>query len=346
MRVLLAAFVLAFLAAAFVPGRADATTPSVSLTSPAAGVVKGTVTLNAAITGSAAEVRYYSDGVEIGADLSCCTWDELWDTTTAAEGDRTLVAKAKNSAGEVGASAPVVVTVDNVATPPPPSSVPNGCKEGWYPVDGQSWWWEPSFGGDKEFNSRHLHVGGCIPRRSTTLSGTVPFDVVVKMHNNPGKVYYVAVAQFSSDGTERTTSVNPGWTCPTRDCTFVRRFDIPMSNFTRSGLQEIRFRASDRQSDMGTEIRASVNFQAHIANGKSWGTYSRNPYVRGKGWYSGMNYCEASYRDDLRQWPYSPLRAWSPCPSARSTTALRTPTRRATTRASTRTSTAVTAVRS
>jgi hypothetical protein len=345
---LLAAFTLS--AAGAEPSPASATPPSVVLTSPS-GTLRGTVTLNASVTGAATEVRYFADGVQVGLDSSCCDWAETWNTAGLSEGQHVLTATAKNAAGEIGTSAPVTVTVDNVpdtttttlpptttttvpptttepapttttaaptttttvapttTTAPPPSG---GCPAGWYQSEGQSWWWQPSFGGDPEYNARHLHVGGCIPHRTTTLSGTVPFTVTVKMHHNPGKVYYVAVV-FKTDSMETSYKVDPGWTCPTMDCTFTHTFNLPMSNFDKAGLQEIRFRASDRQSDLGTEIRASINFQANIANGKTVNPIDRQPYLRGKGWYSDMLYCEADYRTDLTPIPTAPVSGtWSP----------------------------------
>lgn len=137
-----------------------------------------------------------------------------------------------------------------------------------------------------------------------TLSGTVGFDLVVKMHNNPGQVNYVAVVA-KTDSQERVISVNPGWRCPVADCTFTQHFDLAMSEFDKSGLEEIRFRASARQGDLGTEIRTRVSFQTHVANGKPFDDMGRLPFLRGTGWYPNLLYCEAGYRNDMVPVPSS-----------------------------------------
>ncbi len=195
---------------------------------------------------------------------------------------------------------------------PTASAQSGGCAAGWHPVDAQTWWYETQFGPDPEMDARHLHTGGCIPRREITLSGTVGFDVVVKMHNDPGRITYVAIV-VKTDTLEKTyQSVNPGWTCPTADCTFIRHFDLPVSAFDKSGLEEIRFRATSRQPD-GNEMRTSVNFQTHISNGKPLDHFGRMPYIRGKGWYTGLNYCESAFRTDLTPLPIFPVPdLWEP----------------------------------
>jgi hypothetical protein len=231
-------------------------------------------------------------------------------TTTAVPTTTTEAPTTTTSTTTTTAPPTTTTTIAPTTTAAPPAT--NGCKPGWYPIEGQTWWWEPAFGGDEEMNARHLHVGGCIPHRTTTLSGTVDFDLVVKMHNNPGTVYYLAVV-FKTDSMEQSYSVNPGWKCPTVDCTFTRRISLPMSNFDKAGLQEIRFRASDRQADLGTELRASVNTQAIIDNGKTVNPIDRQPYLRGKGWYTDFLYCEADYRTDITPMPTGPVSGtWTP----------------------------------
>lgn len=226
-------------------------------------------------------------------------------TTTTAASTTTTTRATTTTAASSTTTAAVTTTV------PAPAGA---CATGWYLAEGQSWWWQPSFGGDRDSNSRHIHVGGCIPRKDTVLTGTVPFDVVVKMHNSPAtaRVYYVAVVVKTSS-MEQSISVDPGWSCPTVDCTFTRHFDIPVSLFDKSGLEEFRFRASSRQPDLGTEIRASINFQTRINNGKTVDNVTRYPWLRGKGWYTDSLYCESGYRDDLSPTPSGPVSGiWSP----------------------------------
>lgn len=194
-------------------------------------------------------------------------------------------------------------TVSNAADPV--------CPAGWYVADAQSWW-QDAPGPFSDSTSRHLHLGGCIPLRTTHLSGTVPFDAIVKLHNNDGKVTYVAIV-VKTDSLEQTyRSYNPGWTCPTNDCTFTQHFDLPVSAFNYSGREEIRLRVTAKRPN-GKELRTSLNFNAVIDNGKTLNNIDRMPYTRGKGWYTDFNYCEASYRDDITPLPTAPVSGtWTP----------------------------------
>lgn len=174
-------------------------------------------------------------------------------------------------------------------------------------VDAQSWWKQA---GDAE--ARHLHIGACIPEREN-LSGTIRIHAKVQLHANPGKVTYVAIVKETADGDTTYFSFNPGWTCPNLgNCAFWTTFDIPSSAWAYSGLQGLRLRATARQPD-GKEMRASMNFQDFIANGKTKRDMTRQPYLRGKGWYTGLNYCEASYKSDSTPLPDGPVPAgWAP----------------------------------
>jgi len=175
-------------------------------------------------------------------------------------------------------------------------------------VDAQSWWKQP---GDLE--TRHLHIGACIPERET-LRGTIHIDAKIQLHANPGTVYYVAIAwETGASGDHTYFSRNPGWKCPNLgNCAFWQSFDLPASVFDRAGLEGIRLRASARQPD-GKEMRTSMNFQAYIENGKSRSNMTRMPYLRMKGWYTGLNYCESAYRSDVTPLPDGRVAMpWSP----------------------------------
>ncbi|MDQ3222528.1 MAG: hypothetical protein M3Q75_03510 [Gemmatimonadota bacterium] len=174
-------------------------------------------------------------------------------------------------------------------------------------VDAQSWW-EQTGGAEP----RHLHVGACVPEREQ-LTGTVRIDLKVQMHANPGKVTYVAIVwETGYSGDHTYQSFNPGWTCPVGNCVFWTAFDIPVSAWDRAGLNGLRLRATARQPD-GKEMRASLNLQNYIANGKTVSNMTRRPYLRAKGWFTGLNYCEAAYRSDVTPLPDAPVSGtWSP----------------------------------
>jgi hypothetical protein len=97
------------------------TAPTVTLTSPTAGVVSGTATLtaNAASTAGLASVRFQLDGADLGATLPASAngnYSGHW-VTTAATGQHTLTAIATDVNSQTTTSAPVVVTVSNGAPP-------------------------------------------------------------------------------------------------------------------------------------------------------------------------------------------------------------------------------------
>ena len=101
----------------------DTTPPAVSIAAPAPGsTVAGSVTVDvsASDSGGVTKVDLYLDGALFAADLSS-PYSFYWDTTQAANSTHTLLAKATDAAGNVGASTTVSVTVNNVADTAPPT---------------------------------------------------------------------------------------------------------------------------------------------------------------------------------------------------------------------------------
>lgn len=100
----------------------DTTPPTVSVTAPT-GTLSGTVTLtaqaadNVGVTG----VRFLIDGVPVGTELTAAPYQYALNTTTLANGDHTVVAVARDAAGNTKTSAATTFTVNNPSTPPAPS---------------------------------------------------------------------------------------------------------------------------------------------------------------------------------------------------------------------------------
>jgi len=95
---------------------ADTTPPSVSITAPANGAsVSGTinVTADASDNVGVTSVQFRLDGADAGPPDSSAPYSISWDSTTAADGEHTLTAVARDAAGNSTASAPVTVTVAN-----------------------------------------------------------------------------------------------------------------------------------------------------------------------------------------------------------------------------------------
>lgn len=106
----------------------DASPPAVAVTDPAAGAsVEGLVTIAATATDDVAigSVTFLVDGVEVGTDYAA-PYSWTWDTGGLAAGDRTLSAVATDLAGNVTASAPVLVTVVDRVLPTVTLTAPLG----------------------------------------------------------------------------------------------------------------------------------------------------------------------------------------------------------------------------
>jgi len=99
-------------------GSSDTTPPMAAITAPSAGsIVTGSTTLSANASDNVAvsRVEFFVDGALKGSDTTS-PYSYAWDTTTSANGSRVLVAKAYDAAGNVGTSASVTVTANNVST--------------------------------------------------------------------------------------------------------------------------------------------------------------------------------------------------------------------------------------
>ena len=93
----------------------DTTAPTVALTAPnAATPLSGTVAVsaNAADNVGVVGVQFLLDGAALGAEDTATPYSVSWDTTTAANGNHVLRARARDAAGN-STSTPLTVTVSN-----------------------------------------------------------------------------------------------------------------------------------------------------------------------------------------------------------------------------------------
>ena len=180
-------------------------------------------------------------------------------------------------------------------------------------IDAQSWWVPTP--GQNGTDHGHVHVGACIPERET-ITGSFKLNLRMVLHS-PGvqKVYgtgtanvpYVSIV-LKDDSIEKSAYklYEAGWTCSTRGtCTRWRSQTVDPSSFTTDGRKEIRFRFFSDVKDGTAEARmaASLNWQFVLdrASVSSVDNYDRQPYLRGKSWYSNPGtkssggYCEADF---------------------------------------------------
>ena len=98
------------------PEQPDTEPPTVSIINPVSGeIVSGTtqVSANASDNVAVASVQFYLDGKALGAPVTKPPYSISWDTSEASDAEHTLTATATDTSGNVGASAPVTVTVQN-----------------------------------------------------------------------------------------------------------------------------------------------------------------------------------------------------------------------------------------
>jgi lysophospholipase L1-like esterase len=97
----------------------DTTAPSVSVTAPANGAtVSGssvTVLASASDLVGVAGVTFKVNGVTIGSEVTSLPYSISWDSTATSSGSKSIVAVARDAAGNYATSTSVTVTVDNTA---------------------------------------------------------------------------------------------------------------------------------------------------------------------------------------------------------------------------------------
>jgi hypothetical protein len=99
-----------------VTSTADATPPTVSLTSPNGGLVSGALLLRASAADNVgvAGVRFFDGTTQIGAEVAAAPFQASWNTALVANGIHNLTAVARDVAGNITTSAVVGVNVSNV----------------------------------------------------------------------------------------------------------------------------------------------------------------------------------------------------------------------------------------
>jgi hypothetical protein len=181
-------------------------------------------------------------------------------------------------------------------------------------LETQSWWRQTPGATGTDFG--HVHVGTCFPYLQD-VSASVPFDIQVKLHNNPGRLYQVDVQAFNDAyGVKLLTSTDPAFTCPTGDCTLTYHLDAPTAGLAVDGLTEFRVRATVRTPD-GNDFLATDGWLAYVRNGKTAvDTHYLAPNIsEARGWYGlpgtdGLGYENARLRSPVPTAPVSGT--WSP----------------------------------
>ncbi len=210
--------------------------------------------------------------------------------------------------------APITPAV--AATPDPLTCA--GYPEKRHFVDAQSWWLPTEGAAPAGSDHGHIHVGACIPERET-MTGPFTLDIRMMLHDpgvqkvNTGKTSTPYVAVVMKGATTETTQsklYQTGWTCSTPGtCTRWGQVRVDPSIFTTDGLKETRLRFFSDVKDpaaggraVTARMTAVLNFQYYVdlSPTRAVSDVARDPYLRGKGWYSAPGsglakggYCEA-----------------------------------------------------
>jgi hypothetical protein len=160
-------------------------------------------------------------------------------------------------------------------------------------LESQTWWiTTPGLAGT---NFGHMHVGACLPDRQH-VSGLIGIDVRIILHDNPGTFDYfnpVLVSDTQEISLPHVMTLH-GMTCSVATCSAIAHVDVDTSLLNFDGYEEIRIRAYTNTPD-GNIMHSSINALPYVANGKPVNDLDRRAYERGKGWYTGSGYCEASF---------------------------------------------------
>jgi hypothetical protein len=104
----------------------DTQAPTVSITSPADA---STVTNNVTITASASDniavagVQFFVDGNLLNNEVTTAPYTTIWNSNTVTNGNHVLLARARDTGGNVATSTPITITVNNVVSSAPVTDV-------------------------------------------------------------------------------------------------------------------------------------------------------------------------------------------------------------------------------
>lgn len=164
------------------------------------------------------------------------------------------------------------------------------------PIEGQSWWRDA---GEDFFMQEHIHVSACVPI-DQTISGVLPVDITVKLHNNAVGIWLVGAdsRQASTQGTPDCLEVlacirySSPRTCAATDCEFKARLDIPTEKISYDGIQPIQVFALAIRAD-GHETRAGFEFPVTLGNGAPVQDFPMSEgggMLQGFGWHTATDY--------------------------------------------------------
>lgn len=177
-------------------------------------------------------------------------------------------------------------------------------------------WWQPTLNGTE--NLGHVHMGMCFPRQGVHVSGTVHFDFIVQLHENPGVLQNIRIHLLDGNGqNHQVVSVKVNQTaaqhCPATpdQCTWTIPIDLNTTVSTTDGYQNIRPAAIVMHPNQGgTKRFAGSAWPMYLENGKPVKNSIASTRIAGSSWYTGALYGEAEFLGIIPDAPVSGT--WTP----------------------------------
>jgi chitodextrinase len=255
---------------------ADTTPPTTSVTSPTAGsTVSGTISASASASDNigVSKVEFYLDGSLQQTDTtSPYTWS--WNTTSATNASHVLSTKAYDAAGNIGSSANVSVTVNNVVADVTPPSIPIGFVSAGTTTSTVSLSWTASTDNVGVMGYKvYRCTGACVP---AVQVGNVATPAFIDSGLTASITYSYAVAAYDAAGNTSALSTVLQVSTQFQDVTPPAiAITSPTNSQTISGTVNVTGAASDNIGVTSVKISIDNGVYAAATGLTSW-SYSVN----------------------------------------------------------------------
>jgi len=142
--------------------------------------------------------------------------------------------------------------------------------------------WFTPFNGDIRVNSKHTHIGACVPVNQT-ISGILTIDVLAQLHNMPdqqlGEIHATLIVQSGTKIQAATTNrISLDCTQNLYACSAVYRLSIDTTLSPFDGYYSIQLIGTlddignSSAAGLGFNSHTTLNFRTKFSNGKPMDT--------------------------------------------------------------------------
>ncbi len=156
------------------------------------------------------------------------------------------------------------------------------------PIEIQSWWM-PDYG--------HIHAAANLPV-GQEIGDKLNFDVRIVLHHNPSHLYKLRFDVYNDPGST-VASYDLDAICPQNTPEKTCAFNVPVSLDTSkwgTGWKMLRIRATVETPD-GKRFTTSSEVPLFIPGGGDNGNHCIEDCLIGKGWYDGIGYALAQFKE-------------------------------------------------